>query len=440
MRRTAHWRERADGLAVFYRSSKVVLQDCRNILFHDCGDRVAQMLLLGVYPPSPVSSPSPSANSPRPHPSLPVQQIILVNTHLLFPHNEYSSKIRMREVTKILGFIENYRQSDMCSTICGRSDVKIPVILTGDFNGSPKGSVFNFIKSQNFVSVLDTLDEDVTTNWISHKNHLNNLVLYDHIFFSNPSDQVFEKLPTAPVWTTLLFKEIVQKIASGRNSGVTVADIFSAFDEDGSKLVSREELATGIRRLGFAGEGTAAVTEEEIDALMSSADSDGDGQINFREFYDLVLAAATDSEQKSVLEEQKASAIRAQWLTTDIASLSSSQAVMSGSVDESRTGMKVTDRSQMVLPGVFSRGTSSGGSETEIPLAFTKVIPNTRPAGDISVSNVQLHPRELESGEWPIEYDLSDHGIIETTFEVKCLPQYGSEDIVDPNPIAAKKK
>ena len=110
-RRTSHWRIRDDGLACFIKDERIIVQDTRAILFHDCGDRVAQMLLLSLRP---------SPNSPK---NTPAQQFICVNTHLLFPHNEYSTKIRLRELAKILGFVESYRMRELCSTICGRSDV-----------------------------------------------------------------------------------------------------------------------------------------------------------------------------------------------------------------------------------------------------------------------------------------------------------------------------
>ena len=124
LQRTAHWRERKDGLAVFYKKSRIVVQDYRNVLYHDAGDRVAQMLLFGINPPYDISTSTPPSEAP-------CQQFILANTHLLFPHNEYSTKIRLREITKLLGFIESYRQHELCTSICGRSDVKIPVIVLG---------------------------------------------------------------------------------------------------------------------------------------------------------------------------------------------------------------------------------------------------------------------------------------------------------------------
>lgn len=120
IRRTSHWGEREDGLAIFVRNSSIEIQDVQNILFHDCGDRVALLLLLAIRPTIPNALP---------------QQFIVINTHLLFPHNSYSTNIRLREATKILGFVELYRQRELCTTICNRADVRLPVIVAGDFNG-----------------------------------------------------------------------------------------------------------------------------------------------------------------------------------------------------------------------------------------------------------------------------------------------------------------
>jgi hypothetical protein len=123
LRRTSHWRQREDGLAVFVNQKRVKVLDCRDILFHDCGDRVAQLLLLGIdansYKPNLENDDTEQATTTN----FPLQRFLVLNTHLLFPHNEYSTKIRLREVSKMLGFVEAYRQKELCDTICGRSDV-----------------------------------------------------------------------------------------------------------------------------------------------------------------------------------------------------------------------------------------------------------------------------------------------------------------------------
>tara|TARA_B110000090_G_C13073433_1_gene328170 strand:- start:324 stop:494 length:171 start_codon:yes stop_codon:yes gene_type:complete len=56
------------------------MQDYRDVLFHDAGDRVAQLLLLAAHPPE-------EAKDADGQP-LPLQQFLCLNTHLLFPHNE----------------------------------------------------------------------------------------------------------------------------------------------------------------------------------------------------------------------------------------------------------------------------------------------------------------------------------------------------------------
>lgn len=50
LRRTFEWKERQDGLAMFVKSSRIDIKDYREILFHDCGDRVAQLMLLVIQP------------------------------------------------------------------------------------------------------------------------------------------------------------------------------------------------------------------------------------------------------------------------------------------------------------------------------------------------------------------------------------------------------
>ena len=202
--RTSYWRSRGDSIAIFVKNDSLEIQDVQEILFHDCGDRVALMLLLGLRSsgqntPSISPPPSSSLSSIQTDPSSatdassspsslstdqlpptmslvddqgpqlcttdssqerPLQRFICVNTHLLFPHNPYSSQIRLREITKILGFIEAYKQKDLCSTVCDRADVRLPVIIAGDFNGSPKGSVYKYIRSQNFRSAMEEFYND----------------------------------------------------------------------------------------------------------------------------------------------------------------------------------------------------------------------------------------------------------------------------------------
>lgn len=56
----------------------------RNLLFNDCGDRVAQLLHVELVPPY---------SQFDAH-----QEVLIVNTHLLFPHDSTLSIVRLQQV------------------------------------------------------------------------------------------------------------------------------------------------------------------------------------------------------------------------------------------------------------------------------------------------------------------------------------------------------
>ena len=94
------------------------------------------------------------------------------------------------------------------------------------------------------------------------------------------------KLPTLPDWTNLVFREVKSRLTEqlyGNNSeaSLSMEQAFALFDTDGSGVISREEFKAALERLGFQGDADRtdlpALTEEEIEALIDSADANGDG-------------------------------------------------------------------------------------------------------------------------------------------------------------------
>ena len=69
-------------------------------------------------------------------------------------------------------------------------------------------------------------------------------------------------------------------------------DAFSVFDQDKCNYVTKEAFANAIEKLGFQGEGAPALTGQEIDLLIDSADKNGDGLIDYKEFCDRFWIAA----------------------------------------------------------------------------------------------------------------------------------------------------
>jgi hypothetical protein len=342
-------------------------------VFHDAGVRVAKLLLLALVPDDP---------------SLPPQQLIVVNTHLLFPHDHYSRQIRKREMTKILGYVCEYRRTTLCSSTSGRSpgDVKLPVLIAGDFNGSPTGSVQSLMLEKHYQNAF--VEHTGNLNWVSHKNHKQTVVPVDHVMFLNPSDQQLDKLGPVPDWTNLVYQELHKEIVDRHPEAVdAMREVFNAADQNKNNALSKDEFENLLKTLGFTGKGPA-LTSEEVDLLVASADKDGNGQIDFKEFLDRFGVAVNPSKDSvkpiTVLDEVNSYA-RAGWLTRS------------------------------------TRGTWSTSS-TPVGKLEEKRLDQARPCGDLTVRDAILYPPELEHGKWPDHWNLSDHGMVMVDFLCKALP------------------
>ena len=60
-------------------------------------------------------------------------------------------------------------------------------------------------------------------------------------------------------------------------------DAFAVFDTDGSGSIDRKELKRLMKKLG------QALTEAEVDAMMDEVDSNGDGEISYDEFKEMMV-------------------------------------------------------------------------------------------------------------------------------------------------------
>merc|ERR1712109_239951 len=67
--------------------------------------------------------------------------------------------------------------------------------------------------------------------------------------------------------------------ADMENAEDEIRGAFQVFDEDGNGFINRQELAAVMKNLG------EQMTPEEIQTMLDEADLDGDGQINYEEFY-----------------------------------------------------------------------------------------------------------------------------------------------------------
>ncbi|CAK8537737.1 unnamed protein product [Lathyrus sativus] len=128
---------RGDGLLIAVKKEYFKVINYKELHFNDCGDRVAQLLHVELaFPISQCQN-----NGVR-------QEILIVNTHLLFPHDSSLCLVRLHQVYKILQYVESYQNEYQLKPL--------PIILCGDWNGSKRGHVYMFLRSQGFVSSYDT--------------------------------------------------------------------------------------------------------------------------------------------------------------------------------------------------------------------------------------------------------------------------------------------
>merc|ERR1719167_1976810 len=70
--------------------------------------------------------------------------------------------------------------------------------------------------------------------------------------------------------------------AESENAEDEIREAFQVFDGDGNGFINRQELACVMGNLG------EALTSEEIQSMIDEADIDGDGQINYEEFFSMM--------------------------------------------------------------------------------------------------------------------------------------------------------
>mmetsp|Transcript_29922 Transcript_29922/g.88973 ORF Transcript_29922/g.88973 Transcript_29922/m.88973 type:complete len:112 (-) Transcript_29922:688-1023(-) len=74
------------------------------------------------------------------------------------------------------------------------------------------------------------------------------------------------------------FTIMMQSTAGDRGERQELVDAFAVFDEDGSGSTSKAEVKEIMEKFG------QKLTEAELTQVMKEVDTDGDGQIDFEEF------------------------------------------------------------------------------------------------------------------------------------------------------------
>ncbi|KAL2556314.1 Calcium-binding endonuclease/exonuclease/phosphatase family [Forsythia ovata] len=209
--------------------------------------------------------------------------MLIVNTHLLFPHNSSLCLERLRQVYKILQYIESYQKDNKLSSM--------PIVLCGDWNGSKSGHIYNFLRSQGFVSSYDTAHQYTDADahkWISHRNHRGNICGVDFIWLLNPNR--YRKLLKTS-WSEAVFALFKYQL---RRASLTEDDAFAFLkaDSDGD-YITFSGFCEALRQLNLIGH-CYGLSVDETNDLWVQADIDGNGVLDYNEFkqriveYDMV--------------------------------------------------------------------------------------------------------------------------------------------------------
>lgn len=258
----ARTNNRGDGLLTAVHKDHFRVISHQEFLFNRFGDRVAQLLHVELALPF-----SQCRNNNVLH------EILIVNTHLLFPHDSSLCLERLRQVYKILEYVEAYQKENNLNPL--------PIILCGDWNGSKRGHVYKFLRSQGFVSSYDTAhlytDADAQ-KWVSHRNHRGNICGVDFIWLLNPNR--YRKLLKTS-WSEALFGMFTYHL---RRASLTANDAFAFLKaESNADFITYNGFLEGLRQLNLTGHPNG-LSVDEIKDLWVQADLCGNGVLDFTEF------------------------------------------------------------------------------------------------------------------------------------------------------------
>ncbi|KAL8090002.1 hypothetical protein AgCh_039458 [Apium graveolens] len=252
----ARTNNRGDGLLAAVHQNSFHVLNYKECVFNGIGDRVAQLFDVELLVP------------PEDQIHKVGMRTILVNTHLIFPHDYKYCFARLKQ------FIESYFKEYKLSSI--------PIILCGDWNGSMKGNVCRFLLSQGFVSAYDIAHPYIghivnKCKWVSHHNHRGNICAVDFVWLHNPN--ILRK-PLKRSFMEALLRNFYQL-----QSKVTENICALPFPRVDLTSVTCTQFSEALTELKLAGPPFNVFIAEEIKDLWDHIDCNGDGVINMSHFF-----------------------------------------------------------------------------------------------------------------------------------------------------------
>ncbi|XP_051153003.1 uncharacterized calcium-binding protein At1g02270-like isoform X2 [Andrographis paniculata] len=353
----ARTNNRGDGLFTAVHKDYFRIISHKGLLFNDFADRVAQLVHVELIAPFRENNNNINVG----------QQILIVNIHLLFPHDSSYSLERLRQVYKILHYLESYQKENKLNPL--------PVLLCGDLNGSKKGHVYKFLRSQGFISSYDTAHLYADTDaqkWVSHRNHRGDNCGVDFILLLNPNR--YRRLLKTP-WSEALFGMLKYQL---RRVSLSEDDAFALLKAGSNgDCINYLGFCEALRRLNLIGP-YHGLRVDEMRELWIQADMDGKGFIDYKIFKRI-------------------------W--------NSKSEVVQGDHKVNNNNNHTHNSNSNEVRRQWHNSSNNGTAEQSI---------------GFSVKAAVLFPAEVEKGKWPEDYVLSDHARLTVVFSPLKMPSFSS--------------
>ncbi|KAE8685151.1 brix domain-containing family protein [Hibiscus syriacus] len=195
-----------------------------------------------------------------------VQEIIIVNTHLLFPHDSTSSIVRLHQVYQIIQYLETYQRENKLS--------QMPVILCCDWNGSKRGHVYKFLGSQGFVSSYDIAHEYTDGDADAHSGLAIKIIGETSVVWLRNPHKSLKQLKIS--WSEAAFGII--KVSLTEN------DAFAFLrDDNNGNSITYSAFCDALRQVNLTCL-SYGLSFQETKGLWVQADTNGNGILDYEEF------------------------------------------------------------------------------------------------------------------------------------------------------------
>eukprot|EP00871_Galdieria_phlegrea_P003602 jgi/Galph1/4242/GphlegSOOS_G2896.1 len=177
--------DKNDGLMTTVRKDsgwKVV--DVEKYYFHDCGERLLLATLL--------------QKSFCEGKETDIVSCLVINTHISFPHGCWGNCLRLKEVKKLMEYVDSYLELHPAQVNC--------VIISGDFNSALEDPVCEYVTNYGFLNSYPMVHGNESV--VTHRNHRGDTLAADKVFFKSFTLNQYKKENE---------KNVVQVTTSGGN-------------------------------------------------------------------------------------------------------------------------------------------------------------------------------------------------------------------------------